>query len=256
MVVVLLWAVFSQFDTNLPQNHVILSHMPAKILIVDDEPAVTDLLVYNLRKANYEIRVAIDGRQALELAHKYHPDLILLDVMIPEIDGLDVCRELRKTNTTPIIMITARGEEVDRIVGLELGADDYVCKPFSVRELMARIKAVLRRDRPDGKDQLQPSTFTGPGGLKMDLEGRQVTIGDVPLALTRLEFNVLHMLIQNKGRVLTRERMLELAWGYDFAGDTRAVDSTVKRLRAKLRTVASEADSIEAVRGVGYRVVA
>jgi DNA-binding response OmpR family regulator len=200
--------------------------------------------------------VAIDGRQALELAHKFQPDLILLDVMIPEIDGLDVCRELRKTSTTPIIMITARGEEVDRIVGLELGADDYVCKPFSVRELMARIKAVLRRDRPDGKDQPQPSTLSGPGGLKMDLEARLVTIGDVPLALTRLEFNVLQTLIQNKGRVLTRERMLELAWGYDFAGDTRAVDSTVKRLRAKLHAVASEADSIEAVRGVGYRVVA
>ena len=230
--------------------------MPAKILIVDDEPAVTDLLAYNLRKANYKIGVAIDGRQALELAHKFQPDLILLDVMIPEMDGLDVCRELRKTSTTPIIMITARGEEVDRIVGLELGADDYVCKPFSVRELMARIKAVLRRDRPDGKDQPPPSIFTGPGSLKMDLEGRMVTIGDVPLALTRLEFNVLHMLIQNKGRVLTRERLLELAWGYDFAGDTRAVDSTVKRLRAKLRAVACEADCIEAVRGVGYRVVA
>jgi len=230
--------------------------MPAKILIVDDEPAVTDLLAYNLRKANYEVRVAIDGRQAVELAQKSQPDLILLDVMIPEMDGLDVCRELRKTSTTPIIMITARGEEVDRIVGLELGADDYVCKPFSVRELMARIKAVLRRSRSESKNSTPSSQLTSPGGLKMNLESRQVTIGETPLTLTRLEFNVLQTLIQNKGRVLTRERLLELAWGYDFAGDTRAVDSTVKRLRAKLRALVSEADSIEAVRGVGYRVVA
>jgi DNA-binding response OmpR family regulator len=231
-------------------------HMPANILIVDDEPAVTDLLAYNLRKANYRVQVASDGHQALELAQKSKPDLILLDVMIPEMDGLDVCRELRKTSTTPIIMITARGEEVDRVVGLELGADDYVCKPFSIRELMARIKAVLRRGRSEGKDLPPPSLFTGPGGLELNLESHQVKIGGIPLTLTRLEFNVLHMLIQNKGRVLTRERLLELAWGYDFSGDTRAVDSTMKRLRAKLRAVTREADSIEAMRGVGYRMVA
>ncbi len=229
--------------------------MHAKILIVDDEPAVTDLLVYNLRKAAYEVRVAIDGRQALELAQISRPDLILLDVMIPEMDGMDVCRELRKTSATPIIMITARGEEVDRVVGLELGADDYVCKPFSVRELMARIKAVLRRSRSEGNNQPPFSLLISPGGLKMDLESRQVTVGGTSLTLTRLEFNVLETLIRNKGRVMTRERLLELAWGYDFAGDTRAVDSTVKRLRAKLRSAASEADSIEAVRGVGYRMV-
>lgn len=230
-------------------------HMPAKILIVDDEPAVTDLLAYNLRKANYVVQVAGDGRQALETAQKYHPDLILLDVMIPEMDGLDVCRELRKTSTTPIIMITARGEEVDRIVGLELGADDYVCKPFSMRELMARIKAVLRRGRSDEKDQLLSPVLAGPGGLKIDPESRRVTIGEAVITLTRLEFNVLHILTQNQGRVLTRERLLELAWGYDFSGDTRTVDSTVKRLRAKLRSATPEADSIEAVRGVGYRMV-
>lgn len=229
--------------------------MPAKILIVDDEPAVTDLLAYNLRKANYVVQVAGDGRQALETAQKYHPDLILLDVMIPEMDGLDVCRELRKTSTTPIIMITARGEEVDRIVGLELGADDYVCKPFSMRELMARIKAVLRRGRSDEKDQLLSPVLAGPGGLKIDPESRRVTIGEAVITLTRLEFNVLHILTQNQGRVLTRERLLELAWGYDFSGDTRTVDSTVKRLRAKLRSTTPEADSIEAVRGVGYRMV-
>ena len=228
--------------------------MPPYILIVDDESAVTDLLAYNLHKASYVVRVAADGREALRLARETQPDLILLDVMIPEMDGLDVCRELRKTTSTPVIMITARGEEVDRIVGLELGADDYVCKPFSVRELMARIKAVLRRGQSEEKDQPPSSVLCGPGSLKIDPESRQVMAGGIPLTLTRLEFNVLLLLLQNAGRVLTRERLLELAWGYDFAGDTRAVDSTVKRLRAKLRAASSEADSIEAVRGVGYRM--
>jgi two-component system response regulator VicR len=228
--------------------------MPNYILIVDDEPAVTDLLAYNLRKASYEVRVAADGCEALQLARETHPDLILLDVMLPVLDGLDVCRELRKTSSTPVIMITALGEEVDRIVGLELGADDYVCKPFSVRELMARIKAVLRRSQAEEKDKPASALLLAPGGLELDPESRQVTAGRTSLALTRLEFEVLFILLQNAGRVLTRERLLELAWGYDFSGDTRTVDSTVKRLRAKLRSVSTEADSIEAVRGVGYRI--
>lgn len=229
--------------------------MPTHILIVDDEPAVTDLLAYNLRKASYQVSAAADGREALRLAQEIRPDLILLDVMIPELDGLDVCRELRKTSRVPVIMITARGEEVDRIVGLELGADDYVCKPFSVRELMSRIKAVLRRSQPEQEGANPPAaTLHGPGGVELDPESRQAAAGGSPLDLTRLEFEVLLVLLQNAGRVLTRERLLELAWGYDFAGDTRAVDSTVKRLRAKLRAADSEADCIEAVRGVGYRV--
>ncbi len=229
------------------------SYMTTTILIVDDESAVSDLLAYNLRKASYEVRVAADGREALRLAHEIHPDLILLDVMLPEMDGLDVCRELRKTSSTPVIMITARGEEVDRVVGLELGADDYICKPFSVRELMSRIKAVLRRSQAEVKDQPLYSVLYGPGNLQMDSGNHQLTVAGAALALTRLEFNVLQLLMQNAGRVLTRERLLELAWGYDFSGDTRAVDSTIKRLRAKLRAAASEADCIEAVRGLGYR---
>lgn len=225
-----------------------------RILVVDDEPAVTDLLAYNLRKALYDVLIATNGADALRLAREASPDLILLDLMIPEVDGLDVCRELRKTSGVPIIMITARGEEVDRVVGLELGADDYVCKPFSVRELLARIKAVLRRTQP-GDEATDPSTHLhDPGGLSLDVERRLVTIGDASLDLTRLEFDLLHYLLLNAGRVLTRERLLEQAWGYDFAGDTRAVDSAVKRLRAKLRTISHDADVIEAVRGVGYRI--
>jgi DNA-binding response OmpR family regulator len=231
-------------------------YMAKTILVVDDEPAVTDLLAYNLRKANYEVQVAATGLEALHLAHVLQPDLILLDVMIPEMDGLDVCRELRKTSSIPVIMITARGEEVDRVVGLELGADDYVCKPFSIRELMSRIKAVLRRSQLEQQSQGTPSSILhGPGKLALDPASRQVSVGEHPLTLTRLEFNVLLTLLQNGGQVFTRERLLELAWGYDFAGDTRAVDSTMKRLRGKLRAADIKADSIETVRGVGYRMV-
>jgi two-component system alkaline phosphatase synthesis response regulator PhoP len=226
--------------------------MTHRILVVDDEPSVTDLLAYNLRKAHYEVNIAADGREALRLAAQAKPDLILLDLMIPEVDGLDVCRELRRTSRVPIIMITARGEEADRVVGLELGADDYVTKPFSVRELMARIKAVLRRAQNEGEET--SAIITGAGDLRMDTESRLVTVADTPVELTRLEFDLLHRLLVNPGRVLTRERLLEQAWGYDYVGDTRAVDSAVKRLRAKLRAVSPEADCIESVRGIGYRI--
>lgn len=223
-----------------------------RILVVDDEQAVLDLLVYNLSKAHYDVLTADNGRQALELARNGEPDLILLDLMLPEIDGLDVCREIRRVSKVPVIMITARGEEVDRVVGLELGADDYVCKPFSVRELMARVKAVLRRSQPEAAEDAK--ILNGPGALKLDVECRQATLGEAPLELTRLEFDLLHMLLLNTGRVLTRERLLEEVWGYDFLGDTRAVDSAIKRLRASLRSANPQADPIEAVRGLGYRL--
>lgn len=227
--------------------------MTQRILVVDDEPAVSDLLAYNLRKAHYDVVIAANGKEALQQARQTPPDLILLDLMIPEVDGLDVCRELRKTSNVPIIMITARGEEVDRVVGLELGADDYVTKPFSIRELMARIKAVLRRAQSEGKPERPSELLHGHSGLTMDIDARSVIIGDANLDLTRLEFDLLYHLLSNAGRVQTRERLLEQVWGYDYVGDTRAVDSAVKRLRAKLRAVSGDADAIEAVRGVGYR---
>ncbi len=231
-----------------------LLDMQTTILVVDDEQAVTDLLAYNLRKANYRVLTAANGNDALRLAQEAGPDLILLDVMIPDMDGLDVCRELRKSSNTPVIMITARGEEVDRVVGLELGADDYVCKPFSVRELMARIKAVLRRNATRRSNQSKSVVLRGSGGVEVNMDNRQAMVDGRILTLTRLEFDVLALLLQNNGRVLSRERLLELAWGYDFAGDTRAVDSTVKRLRAKLRDATQGTDLIETVRGVGYRL--
>jgi two-component system, OmpR family, alkaline phosphatase synthesis response regulator PhoP len=221
------------------------------ILVVDDEQAVRDLLVYNLKKAHYEVLTASDGRQALDMARQAQLDLVLLDLMLPEVDGLDVCRALRRDSKLPVIMITARGEEVDRVVGLELGADDYVVKPFSVRELMARVKAVLRRSQPDLDAAGQ--VLHGAGGLLADTGSREAQVGAHALELTRLEFDLLAILLLNAGRVLTRERLLEQVWGFDFAGDTRAVDSAIKRLRAELRAVDPEADGIESVRGVGYK---
>jgi len=232
--------------------------MSPSILVVDDEPAVTDLLAYNLRKAHYEVLTAADGREALRLARDCAPDLVLLDLMLPGMDGLDVCRELRKTGDIPIIMITALGEETDRVVGLELGADDYVTKPFSVRELMARIKSVLRRAQAEKSDpaegQKPDPRLRGAGGLLLDPQARTVSVAGSALDLTRLEFDLLQLFLLNAGRVLTRERLLEQAWGYDYVGDTRAVDSAIKRLRAKLRGASPKADSLEAVRGVGYRL--
>lgn len=228
--------------------------MQTTILIVDDEPAVTDLLEYNLKKAGYAVLTASDGLHALQTARTSQVDMILLDVMIPEMDGLDVCRELRKSCATPIIIITARGEEVDRVVGLELGADDYICKPFSIRELLARIKAVLRRSQLREDSRKESAVIYGPAGLVINTETRAVTVAGTPVTLTKLEFDVLTALCRAAGRVLTREYLLEQVWGYDFTGGDRAVDSTVKRLRARLRAVSPEADGIETVRGLGYRM--
>ena len=207
--------------------------MPIRILIVDDEVAVTELISYNLVKAHYEVLVAHDGETALDIARESSPDLILLDLMLPKIDGLDVCRELRKTSQVPIIMITARGEETDKVIGLELGADDYVTKPFSIRELLARIKAVLRRNQPAG--EVESSVLKGPHGLELD--------------------DLIQHLLINSGRVLSREQLLSQAWGYDFVGGTRAVDSAIKRLRAKIRNHLPELEVIETVRGIGYRLI-
>jgi DNA-binding response OmpR family regulator len=219
------------------------------ILVVDDEPAVTNLLAYNLRKAQYEVLIAADGREGLRLAREHAPDLIVLDLMLPGLDGLEVCRALRRTSAVPIIMLTAKDEEIDRVIGLELGADDYVCKPFSMRELLARIKAVLRRPVLVSGE----TVLAGPGDLRLDPARREAHVGATRLELTRLEFDLLHMLVAGAGRVFTREQLLEQAWGYDYPGDDRAVDSAVKRLRAKLRAAGPAADRIAAVRGVGYQ---
>jgi DNA-binding response OmpR family regulator len=225
--------------------------METTILVVDDEIPVTDLIKYNLEKALYQVLVAHDGEAALQIARESNPDLILLDLMLPRIDGLDVCRELRKTSQVPIIMVTARGEEADRVIGLELGADDYLTKPFSMRELMARIKAVLRRNQAASES---PELLSGPHNLVLDEESHTVILDGNELPLTRLEYDLIHYLLLHRGQVLSREQLLSQAWGYDFVGDTRAVDSAIKRLRKKLQTHKPGAVFLETVRGFGYRM--
>ena len=225
--------------------------MSQKILVVDDEQSITDLLAYNLRRNGYQPIVAHDGHQALRLAQVEQPDLVILDLMLPGLDGLDVCRALQRESTVPIIMLTARDEEVDRVVGLELGADDYVTKPFSVRELMARVRAVLRRIT-SGEATAAAVHRIGP--LEVDTLSREARLEGALLPLTRLEFDLLETLARHAGQVLSREQLLDQVWGYDYYGDARAVDSAVKRLRAKFRKVGGDPDVVSTVRGVGYRL--
>ena len=229
--------------------------MSVKVLIVDDEPPIIDVLSYNLARANYEVVVARDGEQALTLARREQPDLIVLDLMLPKLDGLEVCRALRRERDVPIIMLTALDAEIDRVVGLELGADDYVVKPFSVRELMARVKNVLRRTaaRPAANDSA--ATAVRVGALTVDPARREAHLDGRELTLTALEFELLHTLARHAGQVLSREQLVEQVWGYDYLGDLRVVDAAVKRLRAKLRQTAPQLDIIVTVRSVGYRLL-
>jgi two-component system response regulator VicR len=227
-----------------------------RILVVDDEPPIVDVLAYNLKRANYEVLIARDGEEALAQARREQPDLIILDLMLPRLDGLEVCRALRRERDVPIIMLTARDEEIDRVVGLELGADDYIVKPFSVRELMARVKNVLRRVAPRPPLALAASPVCRAGSLVVDPLCHEARWHDLLLDLTALEFDLLHTLILHAGQVLSREQLLEQVWGYDYYGDLRVVDAAIKRLRARLRQVAPEADVIATVRGVGYKLQA
>jgi len=222
------------------------------ILVVDDEPAIVDALRYNLEKSHHRVLVAQDGERALQLAASGSPDLVILDLMLPGIDGLEVCRRLRQAGQIPIIMLTARDEEVDRVVGLELGADDYVAKPFSMRELMARVKAVLRRAQAAPQAGGQPLTL---GPLRLDPSRFEAGWETAPIRLSPLEFELLEALIRHPGQVLTRDQLLDSVWGYDYHGDTRAVDTAVKRLRARLREASPQAaDLLETIHGVGYKL--
>lgn len=224
--------------------------MSAKILVVDDEPPIVEMLVYNLRRAGYSPLIARDGEEALAAARREQPDLIVLDLMLPKLDGFEVCRRLRRERDVPIIMLTARGEEVDRVVGLELGADDYVVKPFSVRELLARIQNVLRR-------AASPPSAAAPlrlGALSLAPASREAHWNETPLPLTALEFDLLHEFARHAGMVLSREQLMQLVWGSDYFGDLRAVDAAVKRLRAKLRLAAPGKEALVTVRGVGYKL--
>lgn len=233
------------------------------ILIVEDELVLQETLAYNMRHQGYEVETAGDGPTALEIARRVHPDLIMLDIMLPGIDGFEVCRILRKEMTTPILMLTARDDEIDRVVGLEVGADDYLTKPFSMRELMARIKAMLRRVRmmreeasvtPSAPASVPPTgqilTFDD---LAIDTIRREVRMKDQPIALKPKEFELLLFLAQHPGQALSREYILQTVWGWDFIGDSRTVDVHVRWLREKVEPDPTNPRRIITVRGAGYR---
>jgi DNA-binding response OmpR family regulator len=225
-----------------------MRRMSARILIIEDEKDITRLLKFNLEKEGYTTLAAHDGEAGFRLARAEKPDLIILDLMLPKLDGREVCREIRKESQVPILMLTAKKEELDRILGLELGADDYMTKPFSVRELVARVKAILRRTRPPA----QGDDAVKAGQMEVDFNRYTVTVRGKPVAVSSKEFQFLKILIQANGKAMTRDMLLEQVWGHDpaFEIDTRTIDQHIARLREKL---GAEAMRIITVKNVGYR---
>ena len=226
--------------------------MGAKILVVDDEPNIVDILKANPEREGYTVVTAGDGAQALELGQSVKPDLILLDCMLPKMDGFDVCRRLRQTVSVPILMLTAKSEEIDKVLGLELGADDYITKPFSIREVLARVKAQLRRVRLSEAEPDADGKVLTFGELVIDNAAYEVRRGDKVIDLTLREFELVRFLAQNAGQVFSRESLLEKVWGYEYFGDVRTVDVTVRRTREKLEPDQDNYRFILTKRGVGY----
>ena len=222
----------------------------ATILIADDNKQITSILEEYAKKHDFKTKIALDGKEALDLFYSCQPDIILLDVMMPKVDGFEVCREIRKSSNVPIIMITARGEDFEKIMGLDIGADDYIVKPFSPGEVMARVRAILRRiEKLEGQDR-QVFTYDK---LKIDLDDYSVSIDDVNISLTKKEIEILWTLATNNKKVFSRENLLDSIWGYDYFGDSRTVDSHIKRLRAKLDKVSHDSWEIKTIWGVGYK---
>lgn len=224
-------------------------HMGNRILIVDDEKPIVEILKYNLEKDGYMTYEAFDGEEGIRIAKEQNPDLVLLDVMLPKLDGFSVLRILRQSMTTPILMLTAKEEEVDKVLGLELGADDYITKPFSIRELLARVKANLRRSSINGIDT---GNMLYIKNLKIDLSKYRVEKNNEEIELTSREFDLLKFLVVNKGLIFSREMLLEKVWGYEYLGDVRTVDVTIRRLREKIEDDPGNPKFIHTKRGVGY----
>jgi DNA-binding response OmpR family regulator len=223
----------------------------ARVLVVDDEPHIVELVRYNLAREGFEVAVAYDGHEALEQARAQPPDLIILDLMLPYVDGLEVCRHLRRASAVPILVLTAKDSEQDRVRGLELGADDYVTKPFSPRELVARVRAILRRA---GRDAALPREApVSAGGLVLDPGTHEVRLRDRPVDLTTKEFDLLRLLMSHPNQVFTRDFLLEHLWGYEYVGTTRTVDMHISRLREKIEDDPAAPTYIVTVRGVGYK---
>jgi two-component system response regulator RegX3 len=221
-----------------------------RVLVVEDEESYSDALAYMLRKEGFEVAIAADGPSALAEFDRAGADIVLLDLMLPGIPGTEVCRQIRQTSNVPVIMVSAKDDEVDKVVGLELGADDYVTKPYSPRELVARIRAVLRRGtEPD----LAPQTLEA-GPVRMDTERHVVTIDGEDVRLPLKEFELLEMFLRNPGRVLTRGQLIDRVWGSDYVGDTKTLDVHVKRLRAKIEPSPAEPKYLTTVRGLGYKL--
>ncbi|OGO37773.1 MAG: DNA-binding response regulator [Chloroflexi bacterium RBG_16_57_11] len=231
--------------------------MSENILVVEDEPTLLETLTYNLTRQNYQVHTATDGVTAVEMARELHPDLIVLDLMLPKLDGFEVCRMLRQEMITPILILTARDDEIDRVIGLELGADDYMSKPFSMREFLARVKAQLRRVRlireERESEDILPRENIKFGNLTLDLARREVLLDDRPLSLKPKEYDLLLFLARHRGHVLTRELILERVWGWDFSGGSRTVDVHVRWLREKIELDPAQPVRIVTVRGAGYR---
>jgi two-component system response regulator RegX3 len=221
-----------------------------RVLVVEDEESFSDALSYMLRREGYEVEVAGNGHEALQVFERSGADLVLLDLMLPGLSGTEVCRELRNRSHVPIIMVTARDSEVDKVVGLELGADDYVTKPFSSRELVARIRAVLRRGA-EPEELMLNVVESGP--VRMDVERHVVTVDGQQVALPLKEFDLLELLLRNSGRVLTRGQLIDRVWGADYVGDTKTLDVHVKRLRAKIEPDPANPKYLVTVRGLGYK---
>jgi two-component system response regulator RegX3 len=221
-----------------------------KVLVVEDEESFSDALSYMLRREQYEVEVAADGHEALKTFERSGADIVLLDLMLPGLSGTEVCRELRARSNVPIIMVTARDSEVDKVVGLELGADDYVTKPFSSRELVARIRAVLRRGA-EPEELIFNVVEAGP--VRMDVERHVVSVDGIHVALPLKEFDLLELLLRNAGRVLTRGQLIDRVWGADYVGDTKTLDVHVKRLRAKIEPDPANPKYLVTVRGLGYK---